>query len=208
MEFREGAGVFGPDGKHLGALDRVVIDPRTRKVTHLVIHRGHLFGEDRVAPVERVSVAEADSVIIDADPAGLPLFEEKHYVPLDKDSLQHMRLSYESPYLWYGSLRGTPHLPFTTKAPAAERHIPEGEVAVAKGAIVLTPHGEHAGTIDEIITDPGSGVITHIVIRSGHLRERRRLEVPVGWIARFEDDAVHLAVGLKTLASIPENPSE
>ena len=34
MESRESAGVFAPDWRHPGALDRVVVDPRTRRVTH------------------------------------------------------------------------------------------------------------------------------------------------------------------------------
>ena len=54
MEFKEGAVVFSSDDKKVGHIRRVVIDPKTEEVTHLVIEKGFLFVEDRVIPIEEV----------------------------------------------------------------------------------------------------------------------------------------------------------
>jgi uncharacterized protein YrrD len=81
MEFREGAGVFTPDGRHLGIVDFVLVNPRTRRVTHVVIRRGHLLPEDKVISVERLSTATKDRIVLNAEPEQLPTFEETHYFP-------------------------------------------------------------------------------------------------------------------------------
>jgi hypothetical protein len=36
MEFHRSAGVFAPDGRHPGPVDRVVVDPKTRREAHLL----------------------------------------------------------------------------------------------------------------------------------------------------------------------------
>lgn len=37
MEFREGTDVVTAGGEKVGEIERVVIDPRTREVTHIVV---------------------------------------------------------------------------------------------------------------------------------------------------------------------------
>ena len=40
MPFSHGASVFSTQGKEVGRIDRVMIDPKTKKVTHIVIRKG------------------------------------------------------------------------------------------------------------------------------------------------------------------------
>jgi len=40
MQFRENADVFTPAGEKIGRLDRVVIDPGSFEVTHIVTQKG------------------------------------------------------------------------------------------------------------------------------------------------------------------------
>ena len=48
MRFNKGATVQDQAGKRIGRIDRVVLDPKTKKVPHLVVEKAILFTEDRV----------------------------------------------------------------------------------------------------------------------------------------------------------------
>ncbi len=204
MEFKEGAGVFTPDGRHLGNVDMVVIDPRGCRVTHVVIRQGHFLPEDKVIGVDQLSTATEDRIVLNSEPEKLPAFEEMHYIPLDEDSRKAMELTYGRPLVWGGWLGGDVPLPMSMTAERIERNIPQGEVAVPEGTDVQDLHGEHVGRVDEVITDPKSGDITHLVIQAGHLWGRQRKAIPANWLASFGEEQVKLAVGLKTLEKLPE----
>ncbi len=93
MQFRENTPVYTADGQEVGAIDRVVIDPESQAVTHVVIRQGWLFTEDKVAPIALVDQASAAQVRLRAD-AGtlddLPPFEETYYRPYDDDATTGM----------------------------------------------------------------------------------------------------------------------
>lgn len=87
MQFTEGAKVFTADGERVGAIDRVVLKPDTKEVTHLVVQKGFLFTEDKVVPMSLVGPATEDRVTLREDAGdlqALPDFEESHHVPLDR----------------------------------------------------------------------------------------------------------------------------
>jgi uncharacterized protein YrrD len=204
MEFREGVGVFTPDGRHLGNVDFVVVDPRARQVTHVVIRQGHFFTEDKVIAVEQLSTATEDRIVLNAEPEQLPTFEETHYFPLDKESRAELGFTYREPLLWGGWLRGGLLMPRELTGERTERNIPEGDVAVPEGTEVRDLHDEHVGRVDEVVTAPTSGAITHLVIEAGHLWGKQRKAVPINWVATFGEEQVALAVGAKTLEKLPE----
>src|SRR5687768_13842902 len=86
MQFQAKANVYTTSGERAGVLDRVVIDPRNRQVTHLIIQKGLLFRSDKVVPVDMVAEAEKDRVVLKeevGDPDGLADFAEEHYVQKD-----------------------------------------------------------------------------------------------------------------------------
>ena len=88
MQFQAKASVYTANGEKAGEVARVVIDPRNRQVTHLVIQKGLLFRTDKVVPVSLVAEADKDRVVLNADagePDSLPDFTEEHYVQLDND---------------------------------------------------------------------------------------------------------------------------
>ena len=206
MEFKEGVGVFTPDGRHLGNVDMVVVDPRTRRVTHDVIRQGHFIPEDKVIGVEQLSTATEDRIVLNSELDKLPPFEEMHYIPLDEESRRTMELSHRTPLLWGGLLEGGGEvpLPIERSIERVERNIPQDTVAVPGGTEVQDLHGEHVGRVDEVITDPKSGKVTHLVIQAGHLWGKQRKAIPANWVATFGEEQVKLAVGLKTLEKLPE----
>ena len=201
MEFREGVAVYTPDGKHLGDVDRVVVDPASRRVTHIVIRQGHLLPEDKVIEVERLSTATEDRIVLDSAPAELTPFEEGHYVPLDGETLRQWGVEYGTPLLWGGWMAGPGALSGMTER--IEQHIPKGDVAVAEGARVEDVNGVHIGQVRELITDPESGRITHLVVEAGHLWGKHTKAIPINWVSGFGEWQVTLAVGLQTLDKVP-----
>ena len=47
MQFKQGATVSTYDGKNVGHVDRVVLNPKTKEVTHIVVRKG-LLVSDRI----------------------------------------------------------------------------------------------------------------------------------------------------------------
>jgi uncharacterized protein YrrD len=51
MEFRKGVNVISNDGTKIGVLERVITDPNSDTVTHLVISRGLFIKKRKKIPV-------------------------------------------------------------------------------------------------------------------------------------------------------------
>jgi uncharacterized protein YrrD len=203
MEFREGAAVYTPDGRHLGNVDRLVVDPGSRRVTHIVIRRGHLLPEDKVIGVEQLSTATEERIVLDAEPGKLTPFEERHYVPLDEGTRRQWGIDQGVPLL-RGSWMASGSIPYAdVTAERIERNIPKGDVAVAEGAAVVDSNGEHVGRVLELVTDPKSGRITCLLIEAGHLWGKHPKAIPINWVSTFGEGQITLAVGAKTLENVP-----
>jgi uncharacterized protein YrrD len=67
LAVRRGATVQATDGK-IGHVDEFLVDPANNHVTHLVMHRGHLWNKrDVVIPISAVNRVEDDSVYLTLD---------------------------------------------------------------------------------------------------------------------------------------------
>lgn len=84
MEFKRHAPVYTVNEEQVGVVDRVVLDPQSNEVSHIVIRHGWLFTEDKVAPIELIEQATAEQVLLRRDIKNLddlPPFEEVSYLP-------------------------------------------------------------------------------------------------------------------------------
>ena len=217
MQFQAEAGVFTADGEQVGQVDRVVLDPRTKGVTHIVVRKGFLFKEDRVIPIDRIEAATASRVVLreDTDPLeSYPVYEETAYirVPLRKPEQPEPGMGYPSSVYPY-----TPLGPLTMQGsgyPDTARHadrmvddvnrpnIPEGLVALKEGAKVISEDGEHVGNIERVVVHPEGGHITHLLISQGILFKDKKV-IPVDWVDRVESEEVRLAISADVLAQVP-----
>jgi len=87
MRFNLGAKVFTADGKEIGKVDRLVVDPRTDTVGEFVVHRGLLTQHDIIIPTSEVrdqigndDAHELHLTLAMAAVEQLPQFEESAYV--------------------------------------------------------------------------------------------------------------------------------
>ncbi|MBX3011480.1 MAG: PRC-barrel domain-containing protein [Caldilineaceae bacterium] len=89
MQFKKDAPVYTSAGEQVGTIERVVLDPQTNEVSHLVIRQGWLFTEDKVIPIELIDTAVEAGIQLRSDVQNLdqlPLFEEVHYIPYEADT--------------------------------------------------------------------------------------------------------------------------
>lgn len=202
-ELKAGAGVYTASGERVGDVERVVLDPASLVVTHLVVEKGILFKEDRVVAAGNIATADPDRITLKPDVSdALPEFEVKHYHPVDygtqsKFLAQHPRAYF--PYPPAGSYYPLALEP--DRKAVVERTVSEDLVALETGAEIVDADEEKAGALDEILTDD-AGRATHIVVRGRHLG-RELKSVPVGWIDHLHEDHIRLSVSRDVIEELP-----
>jgi sporulation protein YlmC with PRC-barrel domain len=217
MHFDHNATILTSDGEKAGHLDRVVIDPRTREVSHLVIRKGLLNAKLKVVPMMLVSSAAHDEIGIrlSADRLDeLENYEDTKYVPTNESDNPNdeapprdepTTLAPAPSVYWYppyleAGVGAVPARPGYVRE--KQVNIPEDTVAIKEGAQVTTSDGKHVGKVQEILTSPKGGQITHFRISKGVMNRDVRL-IPVEWVARMDPEELTLAVSEKTVEGLP-----
>ncbi len=210
MRFKEGASVFTSDGRKVGTIDRVVIDPETKEVVSVVVRKGFLLPEDKVVHISLIGPETEDRVVLRMNEGNfdtLPLFEETHYFPLTGDQAPPGEVV---PVYWYPpggvgwwdypTFLGFPNPPYTVDI---ERNIPEGAVPLKEGARVMSADSQQVGDVKEVMTDVVTDRVTHMLITEGLLFKEQKL-IPMTWVGRIAEDEVHLRVTSTFLEDLPE----
>jgi uncharacterized protein YrrD len=221
MQFKENAEVLTSSGEKVGRIDRVVIDPKSNELTHLVVKKGVLFTTDKVVPLDQVETATGDQVVLKAGPADpdeFPDFEETHYVPIDRAEAYAKRdLGKLRPLAWYyplpggawwrrrmGGYPGYPDPPYTRRT---ELNIPEDTVPLEEGAKVFSSDDEHVGDVERVYAGEDEQRVTHLLISHGLISKVRRL-IPTMWVEHVLTDRVRLSVNKDFVEGLPEYSAE
>lgn len=72
-----------------------------------------------------------------------------------------------------------------------------------KGMTVKTADGDKVGTVDQIIVDPGSQDVTHIVVEKGFLFKEDRI-VPIHLLREADEDTVLLESSVDDIEEFPQ----
>jgi uncharacterized protein YrrD len=59
---KEGVKVIASDGKHVGNVDRLLVEPNSSRMSHFVISEGLLFKEHKLIPANWIGSASEDEV--------------------------------------------------------------------------------------------------------------------------------------------------
>ncbi len=218
MQFVKGAEVFTAEDEKVGELERVVMDPQTDEVTHIVVEKGFIFKTAKVLPMALLNTVTPEKIVLDEgvkDLQSLPEFKQTHYVPKELQT-PGQGTEDDEPVYWYPpigtswwrpsgylgspSAFGYPMPPFVAEQ---EKHIPEGTVALQEGAKVLDNKGEHIGDVERVYVSASDRRATHLLISQGFLLTEEKL-VPTIWVRLVEPDAVHLAVNASLVEKLPE----
>jgi sporulation protein YlmC with PRC-barrel domain len=181
----------------LGELADVVIDPVTRRVTHLVVQPVNPHALARLVPVELVARDEGGAGISlrcsSEDFSRLAAVQETAYLRLGEAPV-------EDPEWDVGieDVLALPYYPldgpvdYLEYAAVAYDRIPKGDVEIQRASAVISLDGHHLGTVDGFVIDAETQAITHVVLEHGHLWGRREVTIPIGAVGSVEIDLIRL----------------
>jgi sporulation protein YlmC with PRC-barrel domain len=206
MRLKLGAPVYGVEGE-IGVLADLVVDPRSRRVTHLVVEPRHHPALARLVPIQRAIHEDAGDgrvrLLCSAhELRRLPEVHELAYgrlydVPVEDPDWEVGIAEVIAP-----PADGIPGLgPEPAVAPPPGLiydRIPKGEVELRRGSPVIAADGRRVGRVAELVADEGDR-ITALVLRRSWVWRPRRLTIPAGSVARVETDAVRLRVAKREL---------
>lgn len=210
MQFKRDTKVYTATGEDVGSVSRVVLNPQTKEVTHVVVQKGFFFTEDKLLPLSLIASATGERVTLRPDAGdlhSLPLFEETRYIPLDAAEARAVAYPpdlamplYSYMPLGIGWSEYVPPAPFRAET---EQNIPSNTVAVKEGARVITSDDRHVGDVERVFTDSALDRMTYFVISQGLILKEKKA-VPSSWIRSVTEDEVHLNVGATVFEGLPE----
>jgi uncharacterized protein YrrD len=219
MELREGVGVFTSDDKQVGKINRVILDPETNEVTHVVVQKGWLLSEDKVVPLDMIRSTTDEKVRLSGnadDFNKLPPFEESHFVQTrSEDFPQAVDSPYDlSPaYFWYPPIvypgyvaHSATSTPFPPPHLEKTRNIPEETIPLKEGANVISSDEKHVGDVERLFVDASSKKVTHFLITKGLFFKEHKL-IPVHWVKYVGEEKIHLLVASSLLERLPDHTS-
>jgi len=163
-----GAGVSCSDGD-CGRLHRIIMDPATRALTHLVVGRDTHAA--RLVPASMVGTADADGIVLTCTAAGFDMLE-----PAEAAEMVQPTASTGGPVTGGGALGGGYRAPSKPDVITYDR-VPAGEVQLCPGERLHAADGD-IGHIKGLMADPDHRV-THILLDEGHLWNRKEVAVPI-----------------------------
>jgi len=209
-ELRIGAEASCTDGV-CGEVSRMIIDPDTQAVTHLVIDPKHRGEHGRLVPLD----------LVDTSAGGIrlrcTLAEFGRLQPAEET-----RLAYGDEYGGdfgpppsvhgfggtgdaivggaaghMGAAMGTPKAPRTF----TQDVVPMGEAEVGHGEPVHALDGE-IGKVHGFLVDPDDHRVTHVLLQEGHLWGRKEVAIPASAVTRV-DEGIRLNLTKQQVEDLP-----
>jgi sporulation protein YlmC with PRC-barrel domain len=89
--------------------------------------------------------------------------------------------------------------------PMKRQNIPEGELAVRRGARVEATDG-YVGQVDELVVNSNTMQVTHLVLLTGHIFKLREITIPVSQIDYVDEDTIYLKLDRQSVEELPTTP--
>jgi sporulation protein YlmC with PRC-barrel domain len=188
-EFTIGARANCSDG-FCGEVSRLIIDPATRTVTHLVIEPKHRHEPGRLVPAG----------LADATAGGIRLrctIAEFGKLEPAEDTEQVQGGGAGIPLDAGGTPMGVPH----PSRIVTQDVIPMGEAEVGRGEPVHALDGE-IGRVEGFVVDPAGDRVTHVLLQEGHFWGRKEIAIPIGAVTRV-DDGIRLSITKQQVEDLP-----
>ena len=178
--------VDGPGGK----VSRMIIDPATETVTHLVIQPKHPLGVGRLVPLDLVETTAGDIRL------RCTVEEFGELEPAQETEL----IDDVTAGLGIGGLNA----PMGVISPVQtilEDVVPLGEADVDRGDPVHALDGE-IGRVHGCQVDPDDHRVTHVLLAEGHLWGRKEVAIPVSAVTTVEN-GIWLNLTKKQVEDLP-----
>ena len=190
MDMHLNAHVECLDGR-IGRLENIILNPKTEKVTYLVVRGNDLQNTERLVPERLVKDTSHDTVFLSISKKkfeGMKNFIQEEYIPSNITLYMAEQAGWDM---------GTPAAVFVE-----HEAVPAGGLIVHKGAKVFATDG-HAGKVDDFLVEKKTGRITHLILLEGHLWGKKDISVPVNQIDRYEDGNIYLKIDKSGVEALP-----
>ena len=177
--------VDGPGGK----VSRVIIDPATETVTHLVIEPKHRLGVGRLVPLDLVDTTAGDIRLrcTVEEFGGLEPAQETELIDDAGD-------------LGLGGLNAPMGVISPVQA-ILQDTVPLGEADVERGDPVHALDGE-IGRVQGLMVDPDDHRVTHVLLEEGHLWGRKKVSIPASSVTGVAN-GIRLSLTKKQVEDLP-----
>jgi len=172
--------VDGPGGK----VSRLIIDPATETVTHLVIEPAHWLGVGRLVPLDLVDTTTG-GIRLRCTVAEFGSLEASQEAELIDDVTGGLN-----------TMSVTPPVPAMV-----QDVVPLGEADVDRGEPVHALDGE-IGRVQGLLVDPDSHRVTHVLLQEGHLWGRKTVSIPASAVTGVEN-GIRLSLTKKQVEDLP-----
>jgi sporulation protein YlmC with PRC-barrel domain len=197
--------VYCADGA-CGRSTVIIVDRATRQVTHFVVKATE---NEYLVPIE--AIAESSSVRINLR---WTLEELSHAEPFVKEvpaDEEHMAMiadamTSSSVFGPYTSPDAAYMVSALADATMEEEQVAPGDVAIHQDARVEATDGD-VGKVDELIIDPETNRVSHLVLRKGHFWGKQDITIPLDQVDHVADDVVYLKLDKKAIERLPSAPA-
>jgi sporulation protein YlmC with PRC-barrel domain len=173
----------GPGGK----VTRMIIDPATETVTHLVIEPKHRLVASRLVPLD----------LVDATAGGIRL-------RCTVEEFGRLEAAEETELLDGIIGGGSMYAQMGGPSPAqviVQDVVPLGEADLDRGEPVHALDGA-IGRVEGLRVDPGDHRVTHVLLQEGHLWGRRDIVIPASAVTKV-DNGIWLNLTKKQVEDLP-----
>src|SRR4051812_32910598 len=192
-----------------GELTDVVVDPRSRRVTHLVVAPHHRHDRARLVPIEWAS-GDAHGLTLArtaAEVDALDPVEASEYLRLgrrpvtDPDWDVGVETYLALPVFQELDGMGTAIDPDPHTTVTYDR-IPKGEAEIRRSSSVISADDHFLGHVDGFLVS-GDGPFADVVLARGHLWGHREIVIPYAAVARVQTDSVTLSLTKDAVGALP-----
>jgi uncharacterized protein YrrD len=182
----------------------VVLDPKTQRVSHVVVQEKGLANVEYLVPLEEILESSPNQIklrVTKRELIEMPQFMQHDYQSTESKVATGM--AYDPIIEMYDGYALWPYEGMESMTMASEHEvIPSGEIALKRGSHVVATDGT-VGRIDEFLTDPVGNKITHIVLHEGRLWGQKDVTIPLDQIDRMEEDKVYLKLDKQAVGRLP-----
>ena len=201
MDIPINAKVYCQD-KLCGHTQAVILDPDSEVVTHVVVKERKIPHTQRLVPIDTIDASLENNIQLNCDQAkfeSMPPFVDVEYVqasiPYFTQACDY-DLTYPRPII----------IPERKMVSLKHYHLPGNELAVRQGIPVYSAEGYVVGKVDEFLVDRGSGNITHLILREGHLWGQKDVVIPAEEIDKVKETKLRLKLKKNEIGDLPSIP--
>jgi sporulation protein YlmC with PRC-barrel domain len=198
MPFKLGAYASCTDGA-CGQVSRIIVNPITRKITHIAVDPQHRHDPGRLVPVDLVDATTGQIRLrcTLAEFQTLPLAQVGGSVA-DLDPTGHLGNTPNQVRWVLGPARD----PGDAGQGVTVNYVPSGEVDIRPELIVRATDDE-IGQVQGLIAEPGGHRVTHVLLREGHMWGRKEVAIPIGAVTKIGTLLIHLSLTKHQVEDLP-----